>query len=75
MIVAGWADGYNNSFRTRRGDGASAATACWPGPGRTPTRDRDARPADRPRPRDGRLVRPLAARRGQRVETVEAADT
>ena len=65
MIVAGWADGYrNNSFRTvaalRRGRGAAPAARRAVG-ARRPD-DRDARAADRPRRRDGRVVRPLAAR-------------
>ena len=65
MLVAGWADGYrNNSFRT------VAALAANGVPHRLlagPWAHADPRtampgPADRPRRRDGRLVRPLAAR-------------
>ena len=73
MIVAGWADGYrNNSFRTvaalRRGGRAAPAAGRAVG-ARRPD-DRDARPADRPRRRDGRVVRPLAARhRARRTRT------
>ena len=69
MLVAGWADGYrNNSFRTiealqRRRDAVPAARR--PLGARRPD-DRDARTADRPRRRDGRLVRHLAAQRRRR---------
>ncbi len=65
MIVAGWADGYrNNTFRTVDGArrGRHAVPAARRSLGARRPDDRDARPADRPRPRDGRLVGPLAAR-------------
>ena len=66
MIVAGWADGYrNNTFRTVPGWRPRVRpTGCSPARGRTPTHHGDARPPHRLRRRAGRLVRPLAARRG-----------
>ena len=77
MIVAGWADGYrNNSFRTveRARRGTACRTGCSPARGRTPTR-----PPRCPGPRidldarDGRLVRPLAARPRRRRSDRTAA--
>ena len=67
MIVAGWADGYrNNTFRTVAGTGrgrGAPPTARGPVGPRGPGHG-DARSADRPRRRDGGVVRPLAARPG-----------
>ena len=69
MIVAGWADGYrNNTFRTiealaRSRRAPSAAGRSW---AHASTVELPARAADRPGPRDGPLVGPLAARRRQR---------
>ena len=72
MIVAGWADGYrNNTFRTVEGLGAAgyAVAAAGRAVGARRPGHRDPRAADRPRPRDGRVVGPVAARhRGARAE-------
>ena len=71
MLVAGWADGYrNNSFRTvaaLREAGVPHRLLAGPVGARRP-HDRLPRAAARPRRRDGRLVRPLAARRRTRPQ-------